>query len=113
MEPHADAVVEPGGPAMNIIDLHVKAIQIRNNIFGPPYSEEEITFLRTRADVEGWADWLAEVEAIRSRRKRRWLIRYILSGAIFITAYTVAEDEEGNLVVVDDPYEDDDPWEGM
>lgn len=85
---------------MSVLDVQIKAIKVRNNLFGPPYTEAEITWLRTRADVEGWSDWLAQIESMRSRRKRRWMLRYVLMGAVFVA-------KSPNQ----DPYEDDDPFE--
>jgi hypothetical protein len=87
---------------VTIIDLHIKLIQARNNIFGPPYTQEDIVLLRTRADVEGWPDVLDRIEKMKPKRRRRLWISYLLSGAV-----TIIPLAEG------DPYEDDNPWEGM
>jgi len=85
-----------------MLNLRIKAIQLRNNIFGPKVTDEEIVLLRTRADLEGWTDWLELVEATKSTRKRRWLLRYIIDGRILVYVHEI----DG-----DDPYEDEDPWQ--
>lgn len=71
----------------------------RDRLFGPTITEEDHAFLQIRADIEGWMPLLAQVYAMKSRRKQRWFLAYIRDGLILV--YPVGED----------PYEDDDPWQ--
>jgi hypothetical protein len=82
---------------MTILDLRIATLKLRNRLFGPPYTAEDMTLLRTRADVEGWTDILERLQLIRSRRRRRLWIHYLSSGVITVQS--------------DDPYQDDDPFQ--
>lgn len=85
-----------------MLDLRLKAIELRNNVFGPPYTEDDLTYLRTRADVENWTGFLETILETPKRRTRRWWIRHLLDGKILVYATSQSGD---------DPYEDEDPWE--
>ena len=71
---------------------------LRLKMFGPEISEEDLVLLRTRADVEDWAELMHWISAIKNKRKRRWWYYYLRENLIFIQTRP-------------DPYDDDDPWE--
>lgn len=92
-----------------MMELRLKLIQLRNNLFGPKISDDEIAFLRLRAALEGWSDWLMWVEAVKSTKKRRWWLYYLKEG--LITVYTPEIAEQDAALEELGVYDDDDPFE--
>jgi hypothetical protein len=84
---------------VSILDIRIQAIRLRNHVFGPPYTRNDIDFLRIQANEEEWLDVLDMIQAM-PRRQRRWWVDHLLSGKAQVIT-----------VPVGDPYDDDDPFE--
>ena len=88
---------------MHTVDDHEVTYTVFDRIFGPVVTEHDMFCLEVRAFTEGWSEWYHMILAVKKGRNRRWLLAYLRDNVIGVT---VREEFE-------DPYEDDDPWEGM
>lgn len=76
---------------------------LRDHLFGPRVTDDEILELEHRAVVDGWDDWFRLIIGQRNAYKRRWLLAYLRDGVITVTVHTRISPD----------WDDDDPYEGM
>lgn len=83
-----------------MLELRLRLIRLRNFLFGPPYTSDDVAFLRVQANAEEWTDVLAMIQDM-PRKQRRWWVNHLLTGKAQVIT----------VPVYSDPYHDDDPYE--